>query len=132
MKRRPKITSFAKLVIAVLIFLGLRYAYLNREEILSSDIFNFVDSTETLEEDSDTIQITKEENLDSINISHIDTLQIYTDTLEIIISRNDSIVAVKTNEISVNIPLKDTLLTGDTIPLNSLNNKNIFGRVIIQ
>jgi hypothetical protein len=132
MKRRPKITSFAKLVIAVLIFLGLRYAYLNREEILSSDIFNFVDSTETLEEDSDTIQITKEENLDSINISHIDTLQIYTDTLEIIISRNDSIVAVKTNGISVNIPLKDTLLTGDTIPLNSLNNKNIFGRVIIQ
>ena len=131
MKRKPRITSFAKLVIAVLIFFGLRYAYLHREEILSSDFFNFLDSTESVENEIDTTNVIVEIP-DSLPEITADSIPVIKDSIEIKIIRNENILLIEASGTTVSIPLKDTLLTADTIPFKAFEKNNIYGRVIIQ
>ena len=128
MKRKPRITTFAKLVIAVLIFFGLRYAYLHREEILSSDFFSLPDTTD---QPIDTIDSTQTimETSDSVESESIPML---TDTLEIKLIKKDSILLINVSGTSVSISLNDSLLNGDTIPIEALANLHVYGSVIIQ
>lgn len=116
MKRRTKLTPFAKIVIFALVFLGARYAYLHQNEILQTEFFNFSDST-VVEVDKDTLNvITENEYAD----------EILNDTIDLLITRTDDLIRIQTSDTIVEIDQKDTLI------YTVSEEKNIFGRIIFN
>jgi len=113
MKRRTKLTPFAKIVILAIVFLGARYAYLHKDEISEMDFLNPKDSTESV---IDTNSV----------IIQVDTNILNNDTIDLYITKNDTSIRVQTSDTIVEINQKDTLIY-------SLSEKdNLIGRIIFN
>lgn len=133
MKKRAKITPFAKIVIAGIIFLGVRYLYLNRDEIASGDFFNFNDTTKVVKDNRDTTSAKDTavitETFKSISKDSIETAE---DTLTISVEKTEDILILKSKDFSINILLNDSVQVSDTIFFKLSDDKNIVGRIIIK
>ena len=116
MKRRTKLTPFAKIVILGLVFLGARYAYLHQDEILEMEIFNPKDTTETVV-DIDTDIVT--DKIKDIHISPKDTIDLY-------LTRVNNSIRIQTSDTIVEINSKDTLI------YTVSEKDNLIGRIILN
>ena len=136
MKKRSKITPFAKIVIAGIIFLGLRYLYLNKEELISGDLFNFSDTTEVVNDitvNSDTISTDNALVINSDSLKNTaDSVEISEDTLTINVEKSNDVLIIKSSDFSINIVLSDSVLVSDTIFFEVSDEKNVTGRIIIK
>ncbi|MCF6366219.1 MAG: hypothetical protein L3J35_08460 [Bacteroidales bacterium] len=114
MKRRTKLTPFAKIVILGLIFLGARYIYLHKNEIAGMNFFQQKDTVP-----SDVIP-------DSVMQEDVSETYIIKDTIDLYITKNDSSLRIQTSDTIVEINKKDTLIY-------TLSEKdNIIGRIILN
>jgi len=116
MKRRTKLTPFAKIVILGLVFLGARYAYLHQDEILEMEIFNSKDTTEIVVDNDTNIVVDKKEVI-PITIK---------DTIDLFLTQKDNSIRIQTSDTIVEISKKDTLIY--TIS----EKENIIGRIILN
>ncbi|MCD4792580.1 MAG: hypothetical protein K8R54_05055 [Bacteroidales bacterium] len=134
MKKRTKITPFAKIVIAGIIFLGARYLYLNRDRIASGDLFNLNDTTKVVKENRDTTSAkdTFAVITDTLKSISKDSIEIAEDTLTISVEKTEDLLILKSKDFSINILLNDSVQVSDTIFFKLSDDKNIVGRIIIK
>ena len=134
MKKRAKLTPFAKIVIAGIVILGVRYIYLNRDKIASGDFFNFNDTTKVVKDISDSISVKDTFTMNSDTLKNVskDSVGIPEDTLTISVEKTEDILILKSKEFSINILLNDSVQVSDTIFFKLSDDKNIVGRIIIK
>ena len=114
MKRRTKLTPFAKIVILALVFLGARYAYLHQDEILEMEFLNQNDTTEVVI-NNDTVIVENETVNEYLN-----------DTIDLFIIQNENSIRIQTPDTIVEISSKDTLI------YTVSEKDNIIGRIILN
>jgi hypothetical protein len=142
MKKRAKLTPFAKIVILAVVVLLARYAYIHRAEIASGEFFNFSDTTET-EIDSnqfvhdtlagiDSLQVSDSLGTDSVSHMLITDAEGKIDTVTLIIRKEKDVLSIITEGKSINILLSDSVLVSDTIYFNIPKAKESIGRIIIK
>lgn len=116
MKRRLKLTPFAKILIVVLIILGIRYAYKsidnNTSEIINID--KIIEKTKNI--------FKTESNNKKTNTSS------KLDTVEINISENDSIIKIKSS--GKTVFKRKKFNETDTFLFNISNEKELIGKII--
>lgn len=134
MKKRAKLTPFAKIVIAGIVILGVRYIYLNRDKIASGDFFNFNDTTKVVKDITDSISVKDTFTMNSDTLKNIskDSVGIYEDTLTISVEKSEDLLILKSTDFSINILLNDSVQVSDTIFFKVSDDKNIIGRIIIK
>ena len=132
MKKRLRITPFAKIVILAVVVLIARYAYIHREEIASGEFFNLKDTVDIVSDTnklrSDTIYVSN----DSVLKDTVASDPQIPDTVSIIIEKSDDILSIKTLNKSINILLSDSVLISDTIFFNIPKDRKTVGRIIIK
>ena len=112
MKRRTKLTPFAKIVILGLVFLGARYAYLHQDEILEMEFLKFEYIKEKVIKKD--VVVSEEKNA------------IIKDTIDLFITQNDSTFRIQTSDTIVEINSKDTLI------YTVSEKDNLIGRIILN
>ena len=135
MKKRSKLTPFAKIVILAVVVLIARYAYIHREEIASGDFFKLSDTVEVVLDTNELIS-----NITDTGSIEIDTIKkdiivqdiLISDTVTIIIEKHDDILSIITSNKSVNILLGDSIQVSDTILFNIPKGGQSIGRIIIK
>lgn len=129
MKKRNRLTPFAKIVILVVVILIARYAYINREGIASGEFFNFGDTTNSFFDKSDSLI----KPIDSLHLISDSNVYIKnTDTLSIFIEKSNNILKINVLNKTINILLSDSILISDTINFNiPIENKGT-GRIVIK
>lgn len=134
MKKRAKLTPFAKIVIAAVVILGVRYIYLNRDKIASGDFINFNDTTKVVKDITDSISVKDTFTMNSDTLKNVskDSVGIPEDTLTISVEKTEDILILKSKEFSINILLNDSVQVSDTIFFKLSDDKNIVGRIIIK
>ena len=134
MRKKARITPFAKIVIAGIIFLGLRYLYIHKDDILSGEFFNFNDSTKNYTDTTDTVRLKDTFTVipDTLVNRFSDSVSITEDTLTINIEKNEDLLILKSNDFKINILLNDSVQHSDTIFFKLSEEKNITGRIILK
>ncbi len=120
MKRRLKLTPFAKLFIVAVIFFGARYVYLHQEELISNDFFNF----DYLKKGKDN-KVNKPENKKN-------NTDIRPDTLIINIVRKSNAIKIITAGKSILIPYKDTDNSSKKLLFDISKKKKVVGKIIVN
>jgi len=112
MKRRLKLTPFAKLLFVAIIIFAAWYAYKHQDKISESNFFNFKESTDT--------------NNSASELKN----QHSSDTIIFYISENDTLINLKVNNQKM-IILKDTSgIIPDTVFFTVSKKKNSIGKLI--
>ena len=134
MKRKAKITPFAKIVILALVILGVRYIYLNKDDIASGDFFNFNDTAKVVKDNIDTTSVKDTFTVIPDTLKNIskDSIGKSVDTLTISVEKAENLLILKTSDFSINILLNDSVQVSDTIFFKLSDEKNIIGRIIIK
>ena len=114
MKRRLKLTPFAKIVFVLIIIAGARYVYVHQNEISEGRFFNF-------------------KNTLNLNFSSSESgIKNGPDTIILHISENDSFIRININGTIINM-LKDSCgLKNDTILLNLFERNKISLKMIAE
>ncbi len=120
MKRRLKLTPFAKIFIAAVIILGTRYVYLHQKEVLSNDFFNFDDLKKGKDNKVNNLE-NKKNNTD-----------IRPDTLIINIVRKSNAIKIITAGKSIIIPYKDTSNSSKKLLFDISKKKKVVGKIIVN
>ena len=115
MRRRLKLTPFAKLFIAALIVFAAWYLYKHKDEINEKKIFNFNDST---------IVINPVDTLKSANKIEYDTLTFY-------VPKNDSIFRIFINDNEIKLRKQDTSVQNELF-FEISKEKKIIGKIITR
>ena len=134
MKRKAKITPFAKIVILALLILGVRYIYLNKDDIASGDFFNFNDTAKVVKDNIDTTSVKDTFTVIPDTLKNIskDSIGKSVDTLTISVQKTENLLILKSSDFSINILLNDSVQVSDTIFFKLSDEKNIIGRIIIK
>ncbi len=134
MKRKAKITPFAKIVILALLILGVRYIYLNKDDITSGDFFNFNDTAKVVKDNIDTTSVKDTFAVIPDTLKNIskDSIGKSVDTLTISVQKTENLLILKSSDFSINILLNDSVQVSDTIFFKLSDEKNIIGRIIIK
>ncbi len=112
MKRRLKLTPFAKLFISGLVILAGWYVYKHQNKLKEFKFFNFQDSS---------VLNIKADTLNSVQPEKFDTLTFY-------VSENDSIFRLYLNDKEIEIQLDDT--TESYLDFNISQKKKLIGKII--
>ncbi|RLD52016.1 MAG: hypothetical protein DRI94_04390 [Bacteroidetes bacterium] len=112
MKRRLKLTPFAKIIFALIIIAGARYAYVHQNDISGGRIFNFNDTTVTDNSNSE--------------------IKINFDTIIFHISENDSLIHLTVNNQDLSFLRDSSGLNSDTTFFSVSEKKSIKGMVIAE
>ena len=134
MKRKAKITPFAKIVILALLILGVRYIYLNKDDIATGDFFNFNDTAKVVKDNIDTTSVKDTFAVIPDTLKNIskDSIGKSVDTLTISVQKTENLLILKSSDFSINILLNDSVQVSDTIFFKLSDEKNIIGRIIIK
>jgi len=124
MKRRLKLTPFAKIIIAILIIVGARYVYLNQENIQLGDI----NSIEKIKEKAKNIFNNKIKEESSQDIKPNNTI----DTITIYITDSDNYIKISTLGKTVNKLKNVNKNTFDTLLFNISKEKALIGKIIYK
>ncbi len=122
MKRRLKLTPFAKVTIVVLLIVGVRYLYLNQINFKDKEIINlneFIEKTKNIFNKTEKSTPNKKINLSKKQ-----------DTIVINITDNDSIIKINSNGKTV-IKRKNINIT-DTLLFTISKEKKIVGKIIYK
>jgi len=114
MKRRLKLTPFAKIVFVLIIIAGARYVYIHQNEISEGRFFNFKDTLDFNSSDSKS-KIKNE-----------------SDTIVFRISENDSLIQIKVNNQNLNFLKSASGLDTDTVFIKLSEKKNITIKMISE
>ncbi len=114
MKRRLKLTPFAKIVFVLIIIAGARYVYIHQKEISEGRFFNFKDTLNLNFQDSES------------------EIKSKSDTIILRISENDSLIRLNINGTITNVLKDSSGLKADTILLKISDKKNIPLKVIVE
>lgn len=121
MKRRLKLTPFAKIFIVVLIILGARYVYLNQKKIKFVELNSFEEIKEKASE-------LFKQKVEKENISKKDIIVNKADTIHINITDSDDYIKISASGKTVK-KLK-TNNTTDTLLFNISKEKALVGKII--
>ncbi len=127
MKKKNRLTTFAKLVILVLIIFGIRYFYYNQEDILSGKIFNSIDTIE-IEQDTTVLDNPKYKDIDisKKNKYEEDTLLFNLNYI------SDSVFTIQISNCKDKIILFDTLTVIDSIFVKLSEEKKINAKILFS
>ena len=114
MKRRLKLTPFAKLFFAAIVLFAAWYVYKHQDEIKEKKIFNFKDTINF--EDSD---------LESEIQNNSDTVVFY-------VSNGDTVINLKVNGTVLQISKNVSGFTPDTLYFSISEEKRIIGKLIAE
>ena len=114
MKRRTKLTPFAKIVFLAFVFLGARYAYLHQNEILEMEFLKSKDTTEIVL------------NKDTVVFDSEGFKKPLKDTIDLYLTRINNSIRIQTSDTIVEISEKDTLI------FTVSEKDNIIGRIILN
>jgi hypothetical protein len=114
MKRRLKLTPFAKIVFVLIIIVAARYVYIHRDEIKKGQFFNFKDTTEVAFLDTNFVILPS------------------TDTVIFYLRDNDSSVQININDTEVHILKDSSGFVSDTIVFPVSESKNLEGKLIVK
>jgi len=115
MKRRLKLTPFAKIVFAALIIVISWYIYKHQDDIKKIKIVNFNDTLNVSDNSTDTLKIFVKDDYD---------------TLTFCIKKSDSLLNFSVENNDIIIPLKSS--KNDTLIFLISAEKKIKGRIIIK
>ncbi len=118
MRRRLKLTPFAKIFILALVITGARYLYINKEELSDKKNLFFRDTVAT-----------ERNNANNKVTDTVIKKNIIPDTIIFYVSKNNDILTLRANGKSVNINFKDTI-TG-TLVFEISEKENLKGKIII-
>jgi hypothetical protein len=122
MKRRLKLTPFAKITIVVLIIVGVRYLYLNQINLKNKELINFdefIEKTKNIFNKTEKEKLNKKEEFSKKQ-----------DTIVINIIENDTILKIKSFGKTV-IKRKNTNKNNtDTFLFNISKEKELIGKII--
>jgi len=122
MKRRLKLTPFAKITIVVLIIIGVRYLYLNQINLKDKEIINvdeFIEKTKNLFNKTEKEIINKKANVLKKQ-----------DTIIINITDNDTILKIESYGKTVIKRKKSNKNNTDTFLFNISKEKELIGKII--
>ena len=114
MKRRLKLTPFAKIVFVLIIIAGARYVYVHQNKIYEGHFFNFRDS----------INFNIPESKSKIKIE--------SDTIILYISENDSLIHIKIKNKNIHILKSASGLNADTVFLKLSEKEDITIKIIAE
>ncbi len=115
MKRRLKLTPFAKIFFLFLFVLGVRYVYLHKDDLSEKSFFQMSDTVPP--EKKDTIQL---------------SLPDAADTIVFYLENKDSLLQFRVDNKSIHLRSDSSGFFPDTLIFNVSESKNIKGKLIIK